>query len=67
MKDNRVWLRVREVSTSLKAVTSFADDRGLEIVYLNTVKPSLEEAFVSLTGVESEVMLMEKERRGGGL
>jgi len=66
VKDNTVWLRVREVSTSLKAVTSFADDRGLEIVSLNTVKPSLEEAFVSLTGVASEVMLMEKERRGGG-
>ena len=41
-------------------------DHGLEVVYMNTVKPNLEEAFVKLTGVESEVMLMEKERRGRG-
>jgi len=65
-KDNTLWIQVTDVSKSLKALTSFADDNGLEVVYMNTVKPSLEEAFVKLTGVESEVMLMEKERRGGG-
>ena len=65
VKDNRIWLRVRKVSPALKALTSFADDRGLEIVSLNTVKPRLEDAFVSLTGVASEEMLVEKERRGG--
>jgi len=64
-KDNTLWIHVTNVSRSLRMITSFADDHGLEIVYMNTVKPSLEEAFVKLTGVESEVMLMEKERRGG--
>ena len=66
-KDNTVWIQVTGVSTPLKALTRFADDHGLDVVYLNTVKPSLEDAFVQLTGVESEVMLMEKERRGGGV
>jgi len=65
-KDNTLWIRVSDFSKPLKAVTSFADGYDLEIVYMNTVKPSLEDAFVKLTGVESEVMLMEKERRGGG-
>jgi ABC-2 type transport system ATP-binding protein len=65
-KDNTLWIKVTDVSRSLKAVTSFADAHGLDIVYMNTVKPSLEDAFVKLTGMESEVMLMEKERRGGG-
>ena len=64
--NNRVWLRVREVTPALTAVTRFAEARGLEIVSLNTVKPRLEDAFVSLTGVASEEMLIEKERRGGG-
>jgi len=64
-KDNTLWIQVTDVSKSLKALTSFADDHGLEVVYMNTLKPSLEDAFVKLTGVESEVMLMEKERRGG--
>jgi ABC-2 type transport system ATP-binding protein len=66
VKHNTLWIRVSDVSKSLKALTSFADDHGLEVVSMNTVKPSLEDAFVHLTGVESEVMLMEKERRGGG-
>ena len=66
VKDNTLWIRVRDVSKPLKALTSFAYDHGLEVVYMNTVKPSLEDAFVKLTGVESKVMLMEKERRGGG-
>jgi ABC-2 type transport system ATP-binding protein len=65
-KDNTLWIQVADVSKSLRALMSFAYDHGLEVVYMNTVKPSLEEAFVNLTGVESEVMLMEKERRGGG-
>jgi len=33
-------------------------------VYMNTVRPSLEDAFVKLTGVESEIMMMEKDRGG---
>lgn len=65
-KDNTLWIQVTNVSKSLKALTSFADEHDLKVVYINTVKPSLEEAFVKLTGVEPEVMLMEKERRGGG-
>jgi ABC-2 type transport system ATP-binding protein len=65
-KDNKVRIQVTDVSKALKAITSFTDDNGLEVVYMNTVKPSLEDAFVKLTGVELEVMLMEKERRGGG-
>jgi ABC-2 type transport system ATP-binding protein len=64
-KDNTLWIQVTDVSTSLQAVTRFADHHGLTLVYTNTVTPSLEDAFVKLTGLESEVMLMEKEGRGG--
>jgi ABC-2 type transport system ATP-binding protein len=66
VKDNTLWIQVTDIPKSFKALTSFADDHGLEVVNMNTVNPSLEDAFVHLTGVESEVMLMEKERRGGG-
>ena len=64
VKDNTLWMYVNKVSEPLKALNRFIDDNGLEVVYMNTVKPSLEEAFVKLTGVEPEVMLMEKEDRG---
>jgi ABC-2 type transport system ATP-binding protein len=66
MKDNTVWIQVREVSKPLKALMRWADDHGLEVTSMNTVKPRLEDAFVKLTGMEPEMMLMEKERRGGG-
>ena len=66
VKDNTAWIQIADVSKSLKALTSFADDHGLDIVSMNTMKPRLEDAFVHLTGVESEVMLREKERRGSG-
>jgi ABC-2 type transport system ATP-binding protein len=57
---NTVRMQVTDVSLSLRAVTRVADVHGLEVAALNTVKPSLEDAFVQLTGVESETMLTEK-------
>ena len=66
MKDNTVWIQVREVSKPLKTLMRWADDHGLEVTSMNTVKPRLEDAFVKLTGMGPEMMLMEKERRGGG-
>jgi ABC-2 type transport system ATP-binding protein len=65
-KDNTLWIRVSDVPEPLRALTRFAEDHALKFVYMNTLKPSLEDAFVQLTGMESEVMLLEKERRGGG-
>ena len=65
VKNNTVRIQSKKVFETIKTLTHFAEEHGLEIEALNTVKPSLEEAFVHLTGVESEVMRMEKERRGG--
>jgi len=42
-----------------------AQEHDLEILHVNTITPNLEEAFVRLTGLESETMLVEKEQRGG--
>jgi ABC-2 type transport system ATP-binding protein len=64
IKNNTLWLQVSDVSEALTALTNFTNDHSLEVAQINTVKPSLEDAFVQLTGVEPEVMLMEKELRG---
>ena len=66
VKDNTIRIQAKTASETIKKLTHFAEEQGLKIEALNTVKPSLEDAFVHLTGVESEVMKMEKERRGGG-
>jgi ABC-2 type transport system ATP-binding protein len=67
VQDNTVRIQVTHVSQSLKGISRFADTRGLEIIEMNTVKPSLEDAFVKLTGIQSEAMLLEKEQRGRGM
>ncbi len=50
-----------EVSDILNTALRFAGSRGLRVISANTVLPSLEDAFVKLTGLSSEVMLAEKE------
>lgn len=55
---------VDDVAGFLRALADFARERGLEIESINTVKPSLEDAFVRITGLSPEVMRAEKEPAG---
>jgi len=49
-------LRVKDIPLALTEMTRFAEERGLIITSLHTEEPSLEEAFVQLTGIEAEKM-----------
>jgi len=64
VEGNRVRVLAEELSETLKALTSFATRHELRIIEINTVRPGLEDAFVKLTGVEPEVMRLEKEKGG---
>jgi ABC-2 type transport system ATP-binding protein len=58
---------VDDLKGFLRALGDFAQENGLEITSINTVRPSLEDAFVRITGLSPEVMRVEKEpakRRG---
>jgi len=44
----------------------FLEDRGVEVSEARRLRPSLEEVFVQVTGLEAEAMRKEKERAGGG-
>jgi len=61
VEDNRVRVLTEEIPETLEALINFATKRELKIIEINTVKPGLEDAFVKLTGVEPEVMRLEKE------
>jgi ABC-2 type transport system ATP-binding protein len=63
--DNRMRGQTKNVSQAVRELTAFAQEHDLEILHVNTINPSLEDAFIRLTGLESETMLVEKERRGG--
>jgi hypothetical protein len=43
-------------------LVDFARENGLKIISINTLNPSLEDAFVEMTGLSSEVMATEKEQ-----
>ena len=63
--DNRIRGQTKNVSETIKELTSFVKEHNLEILHVNTITPNLEDAFVRLTGLESETMLVEKEQRAG--
>ncbi|MFP4317335.1 MAG: hypothetical protein ACOC24_04600 [Desulfovibrionales bacterium] len=42
------------------------EERGVEVVEARRIRPSLEDVFARITGIEAEAMRPEKEKRGGG-
>jgi ABC-2 type transport system ATP-binding protein len=55
-------LYVDDPSETLSLVLDFAKENHLKIVSINTLKPTLEDAFVKLTGLRPEIMSIEKEQ-----
>jgi len=43
-----------------------SESGGRRVLAINTLRPSLEDVFVQLTGLKTEVMLSEKSGKGGG-
>jgi ABC-2 type transport system ATP-binding protein len=48
------------------ALVRFLEDQGVEVSEARRMRPSLEEVFVRVTGIEADAMCKEKERGGGG-
>jgi len=44
----------------------FLEDQGLEVTEARRMRPSLEDVFVRITGIETDAMRKDKERPGGG-
>lgn len=58
---NKFKLYVKDPSEAVSSIVNFAKTNRVRILSINTLKPSLEDAFIKLTGVSPEVMTMEKE------
>ncbi|MGM0662602.1 MAG: ABC transporter ATP-binding protein [Thermodesulfobacteriota bacterium] len=43
----------------------FLEDRGIEVSEARKLRPSLEDVFVRITGIEAEAMKKEREKKGG--
>ena len=44
----------------------FIEDQGAQVFEARRIQPSLEEVFVTITGIETDAMRREKEKKGGG-
>jgi ABC-2 type transport system ATP-binding protein len=44
----------------------FLEDHGAEVTEARRMRPSLEDVFVAITGIEADTMRKEKEKKGGG-
>jgi ABC-2 type transport system ATP-binding protein len=52
---------------SIGALVRFIESQGAEVIEARRLRPSLEEVFIEVTGIESDAMRKEKEKAGGGL
>lgn len=55
-----------DTATAVRTALAQAENEGLRVQAVNTVHPTLEDVFVTLTGLSAETMLAEKERKGPG-
>ncbi|MEW6232861.1 MAG: hypothetical protein AB1566_11200 [Chloroflexota bacterium] len=58
--DDRVRIYGGDASAVLEAILSYARESGTQVASVNSLKPSLEDAFVKLTGLSPLVMAAEK-------
>lgn len=57
-------LQVRSaIQLDLMPFMSFFNSRGIKVMEAKIIKPSLEEVFVNITGIERDIMMKEKEGR----
>jgi len=52
---------VKNTSEAVSLLSDFAKNNGLKIVSINTLSPTLEDVFVELTGLSTEILKTEKE------
>jgi ABC-2 type transport system ATP-binding protein len=65
--ENRVVThRIEAENAELAVNAALAQAQGRKVLTVNTLRPTLEDIFVRLTGLSAEVMLAEKGSKGGG-
>ena len=58
-----VFIYTKDVHKSLTIFTKLAEEKDVTIMDLQTVRPSLEDVFIQLTGLTPDSMRMEKSAR----
>ena len=64
--EDTLRLEVRSLDAALSAVSAVTKQLGTKLEAIRTVRPSLEDAFVQLTGLDMETLQSGKPRHSGG-
>ena len=63
LRGDMVRIEAESLTEAIESLSRMTSQRRIQIIDVNTYHPSLEEAFVTLTGVSPELMRIEKEGR----
>jgi ABC-2 type transport system ATP-binding protein len=58
--ENRVRFHIKKLDQGLFPIIKLFENRGAKIQSINTLTPSLEDAFIKITGIDSELMKVDK-------
>jgi len=59
----KIRIYTRDVSETISTLSRLSVENKFKITELNTLKPSMEDAFIKLTGLSSEQMSVDKESK----
>ena len=63
--ENRIRFHTKILEQVISSIVRFLEENGAKIETINTLSPSLEDAFVRLTGLDSELMKIDKPTKAG--
>jgi len=63
--ENRIRFHTRKIDQVTPGILRLFKEQGAKIETINTLSPSLEDAFVALTGLDSELMKIDKAMKTG--
>ncbi len=63
--ENRIRFHTKKLEQVASSIIKFLEQHGARIQLINTLSPSLEDAFVKITGLDSEVMKIDKPMKVG--
>ena len=65
--EDKLRILGKSVHKAIPRIVGFLNEKGMEILSFQTKTPTLEDAFVKLTGVDAEVMRVDKPQKMGGV
>jgi len=63
--EKRIRFHTRRLDQVTSPIIKSLEEQGAKIQSINTLSPSLEDAFVKITGFDSELMRVDKPMKGG--